>query len=251
MENQHGLPAKAEPSALAIPLTQSPPTAGNDDAKPWSADALPPTLPDASQPSATADASALNPRSCITCRRRKVRCDKQVPCANCRRAQIACIFPAPGRAPRRPRPKDPNAPPKNSSEREVELMKRLRKLEGIVEELSGQIDVDPTSGRHQSSSGDSPEAGVEAHRSGSLGGSSDQNSPSRTQAAQKDSVSPLPTESGSDNLRGSVTRQGSSGLHKTFGRLVLNEKGKSRYVSNAFWSRLNDEVSWRLPRSCL
>ncbi|KAK1837621.1 fungal specific transcription factor domain-containing protein, partial [Colletotrichum chrysophilum] len=39
---------------------------------------------------------ALNPRSCVTCRRRKVRCDKQMPCSNCRRAVIQCIFPAPG-----------------------------------------------------------------------------------------------------------------------------------------------------------
>ncbi|KAJ4146448.1 hypothetical protein NW754_001914 [Fusarium falciforme] len=85
---------------------------------------------------------ALNPRSCVTCRRRKVRCDKQMPCSNCRRAQIPCVFPAPGRAPRQPRPRDPNAPPKNSSQREIELMKRLRKLEGIVEELSGQIEVE-------------------------------------------------------------------------------------------------------------
>ncbi|KAG7149173.1 putative transcriptional regulatory protein like [Verticillium longisporum] len=90
-------------------------------------------------------APLLNPRSCVTCRRRKVRCDKQMPCSNCRRASAQCVFPAPGRAPRRPKPRDPNAPSKGSSEREVELMRRLRKLEGIVEDLSGQIEVETAS----------------------------------------------------------------------------------------------------------
>src|SRR5277367_6126166 len=75
----------------------------------------------------------LNARSCVTCRRRKVKCDKQYPCSNCSKAQTQCVFPAPGRAPRRPRTGG-----KGSSEREAELLKRLRRLEGVVEELSGQ-----------------------------------------------------------------------------------------------------------------
>jgi hypothetical protein len=100
----------------------------------------------------------LNPRSCVTCRRRKVRCDKHMPCSNCKRAHIPCMFPAPGRAPRRPRPKDPNAVTKgHSTEREMELMRRLRKLEGIVEDLSGQVEVEAT--RHYSAS-DSPDTEV-------------------------------------------------------------------------------------------
>ena len=81
-----------------------------------------------------------------------MRCDKQMPCSNCRRALIPCIFPAPGRAPRQHRPKDPNAPPKATSQREAELVKRLKKLEGIVEELSGQIEIE-TSGRVPSTTG--------------------------------------------------------------------------------------------------
>ncbi|KIW19358.1 hypothetical protein PV08_03653 [Exophiala spinifera] len=79
----------------------------------------------------------LNPRSCITCRRRKVRCNKQDPCANCVRAGIECIFPAPGRAPRKSR-KPPDA----------ELLARLKRLEGVVNSLGAQVDehgiVSPT-----------------------------------------------------------------------------------------------------------
>ncbi|KAL7945199.1 fungal-specific transcription factor domain-containing protein [Trichoderma barbatum] len=170
----------------------------------------------------------LNPRSCVTCRRRKVRCDKQMPCSNCRRALIPCVFPAPGRAPRQHRPKDPNAPPKATSQREVELVKRLKKLEGIVEELSGQIEIE--TGARVSSVGDSPsnEGSPVTHRqkSGSLG---------------------APTSGLADHSDGHAGDGGESRKmkesRKQMGRLVLNDnKGSSRYVSSGFWSKLNDEL---------
>ena len=74
-------------------------------------------------------APRLNPRSCVTCRRRKVRCNKESPCANCVRAGIECVFPGPGRAPRKSR-KPPDA----------ELLARLRRLEGVVHSLGAQVD---------------------------------------------------------------------------------------------------------------
>ncbi|KAK8111930.1 Bikaverin cluster transcription factor bik5 [Apiospora kogelbergensis] len=171
--------------------------------------------------------SAMNPRSCVTCRRRKVRCDKHMPCGNCRKAHISCIFPAPGRAPRRPRPKDPNAPPKQTSEREVELMKRLRKLEGIVEELSGQIEVDP---RQPTSAGNSPEDS--SHPIG------DERRSENTEASP--STAPITRQ---NTLNSPMQSPGGSHVHRDFGRLLLNDDGKRRYVSNAFWSRMSDELS--------
>ncbi|KAH6876714.1 fungal-specific transcription factor domain-containing protein [Thelonectria olida] len=53
----------------------------------------------------TAIPSTLSLRSCVTCRRRKVKCDKAVPCANCVRHGVACVFPPPGRSRRKPRPR--------------------------------------------------------------------------------------------------------------------------------------------------
>lgn len=193
----------------------------------------------------------LNPRSCVTCRRRKVRCDKHMPCSNCRRAQIPCIFPAPGRAPRRPRPKDPNAPPKQpSSEREIELMKRLRKLEGIVEELSGQIEVE-TARNHGSSNGNSPEAISGQPGSGETstpnsGAPRGERADSVAAGSTQSQGSPLQMGEGrpspySFNSGSNVQRQDS--MNKKFGRLVINDHGKTRYVSSAFWSKITDEVS--------
>jgi hypothetical protein len=173
---------------------------------------------------------ALNPRSCVTCRRRKVRCDKQMPCSNCRRAAIPCIFPAPGRAPRQPRPKDPNAPPKNTSQREIELVKRLKKLEGIVEELSGQIEVEP-GGKVPSSAGSPESSGPRQSLPRQVSGSLD----ATTSAGSPKDLDYISEVSNEAAKRVEVQQK--------LGRLVLNDhKGSTRYVSSVFWTKLNDEL---------
>jgi len=170
---------------------------------------------------------ALNPRSCVVCRKRKVRCDKHMPCGNCRKANIQCVFPAPGRAPRRPRPKDPNAPPKQASDREVELMKRLRKLEGIVEDLSGQIEVE--TGKHPTSNDGSPVATAD----------------SALDAATRRVPQSDPGDASKEKRRSLDFGVSSPtiGVRRDFGRLVVNDKGRTKYVSNAFWAKVNDEIN--------
>ncbi|KAF2848547.1 hypothetical protein T440DRAFT_167951 [Plenodomus tracheiphilus IPT5] len=79
--------------------------------------------------SAVNGAPTPNPRSCVTCRRRKVKCDKKNPCSNCLRAKVECVFPGPGRAPRKSR-KPPDA----------DLLDRLRRLEGVVSSLNAQVE---------------------------------------------------------------------------------------------------------------
>ncbi|GAP85338.1 putative fungal specific transcription factor domain-containing protein [Rosellinia necatrix] len=199
------------------------------------------TLDPFATPSAT-----LNPRSCVTCRRRKVRCDKHMPCGNCRKAQIQCVFPAPGRAPRRPRAKDPNAPPKQTSEREMELMKRLRKLEGIVEDLSGQIEFETY--KHNTNS-ESPEATLDTHENERRKATA---SPQGENATLPNNHIPpgysVPRRTGTGgSMTGSSPattkgQQAGGDVNKDFGKLVLSEKGKVRYVSNAFWSKITEEI---------
>jgi hypothetical protein len=58
----------------------------------------------ASQQTSDPSRPHLHIRSCGLCRSRKVKCDRQKPCANCVRLGSECIYPAgPGRAPKRPR----------------------------------------------------------------------------------------------------------------------------------------------------
>lgn len=119
-------------------------------------------------------------------------------------------------------------------------MKRLRKLEGIVEELSGQIEIETV--RQPSSTGNSPE-GIEGDASGRAhtSGSSVAGSHRSHEAAAPTSGPPATTPVRSSTFGlGPLKRP--SDVHRQFGRLVLNEKGATRYVSSAFWTSINDEV---------
>ncbi|CAI7576549.1 unnamed protein product [Penicillium pancosmium] len=52
------------------------------------------TKPSEEKPSRTAKRSyKLAARSCIACHRRKVRCDRGVPCTNCTRCEFTCVYP--------------------------------------------------------------------------------------------------------------------------------------------------------------
>jgi hypothetical protein len=143
-----------------------------------------------------------NPRSCVTCRRRKVKCDKKNPCSNCLRAKIDCVFPGPGRAPRKSR-KPPDA----------ELLERLRRLEGVVTSLNAQVEG------HEQEAADRDK---ERHNSTSEGG--------------------CPNSNGQSQQSAKVAADNSvEGLENRFGRLVV-ENGRSRYINNSFWASLNNEV---------
>ncbi|KAF4978382.1 hypothetical protein FZEAL_5223 [Fusarium zealandicum] len=167
-------------------------------------------------------APLLNPRSCVTCRRRRVRCDKTMPCSNCRRAQSDCTYPASGRAPRQMRPRDASAhapqPLKpGSTEREADLVERLRKLENLVNELGGQADSGVSVYNVQGEG--SPKTGDNiSHESG------------------------IVNETAEEAKRESESRDFSK-VHKKLGRLVLHDgEGTSRYVNSGFFSKLNDEL---------
>ncbi|KAL7933083.1 hypothetical protein V8C35DRAFT_327862 [Trichoderma chlorosporum] len=63
----------------------------------------------------------LNPYSCLSCRRKKKKCDRVYPCVNCRKAGVDCLF-----VPRRPstRPKTTQG-----------MLERLQHLEGVIGHL--------------------------------------------------------------------------------------------------------------------
>lgn len=94
-------------------------------------------------------------------------------------------------------------------------MLRLRTLENLVKELSGQLEQAHAAAA-SSTAGSSP--GVDSTRSTSQD----------IDAEQQRDTSPVTN---------------SSSVQKQFGRLVLQDAGRSRYVGSGFWSRVNDEVS--------
>ncbi|KAG7129565.1 Transcription factor vrtR1 like protein [Verticillium longisporum] len=148
-----------------------------------------------------------------------------------------------------PRPK---RPVKGSSEREVELMRRLRKLEGIVEDLSGQIEVETASSEPRPlSAGTSPGTAALAQQdmnaaaarvgSGSSGSPSSANGTSAV-PSMREVVVRRGAEADIEAAQG-LERKQSASVTKQLGRLVLHDQGRTnRYVSSAFWSKLNDEL---------
>lgn len=157
--------------------------------------------------------AAAKLRSCVVCRSRKVRCDKLSPCTNCRRANVACVVPSHDRPPRWARRLEriandaAGAPTQDQQQQQRDaepgvglVMERLRSLEGLVRELSGQL------------------------AAGSSTGSS-------------------PREREGGRVEQAATGTGSTDMQKHFGRLVVQDADRSRYVSSGFWSRVSDEVS--------
>jgi len=179
-------------NATAPPKVESPSTGGSNPVSP--------------QEKRNPYPTGLNARSCVTCRRRKVKCDKQVPCSNCTKAHTQCVFPAPGRASRRPR-----EGAKPVSEREAQLLKRLRRLEGVVEELGGQTGSEH-SPRYIEPANESPNT-------------------TSVRVVGMDEGSKLTSVSG---MSKSTTR-----LNGVMGALTLDE-GKSRYVAHPFWAAITE-----------
>ena len=152
--------------------------------------------------------------SCITCRRRKIRCDRHDPCANCTKGGIDCHYPVTGRIPRRSR--DP-APGKSASQKQSELLSRLRRLETVVTELAAQVEdgasnrvLTPASSGNANADERSSTSGVSQGDSGS---------------------SKAPT----------VNTEPGSEFDEEFGRLVIDKEG-TLHVGNRFWSVFCSEV---------
>ncbi|KAK6076879.1 fungal specific transcription factor domain-containing protein [Seiridium cupressi] len=170
----------------------------------------------------SAPSSGPKMRSCVVCRNRKVRCDKLSPCSNCRRANIACVFPGPlsGRPPRWARRLDratnystpSGVPAPHGIETAPEkVMDRLRSLETLVKELRGQVEQEQARAAAVSDRD-------EVSREGTL----DEREP----GFQRDTN---PAEE-------------ISSVQKKFGRLVVQDSNRNRYISSGFWSQVSDEL---------
>jgi hypothetical protein len=174
--------------------------------------------------------------SCINCRRRKVRCDRRHPCAPCTRNKTECVFPISGRIPRRGRDaNDPNPP----TQKQAELLGRLRRLEAMVGDLGSQVEHAAAG-----SQGNYPVGSSTSAISATSATSNETGWPDRRLA--------LHNQSASGNLR--TTRdevQTGSGMVKgtsespqvpdEFGELVMASNGDI-VVGNRFWTVFCKEV---------
>ena len=92
------------------------------------------------RPSARKNKHGQTLASCTLCRRRKVRCDRSVPCANCTRAGADCVPSIPSQAPRGRQGGRKRRP-------DGELLERIARLEALVENVGGDPDEQGTTPR--------------------------------------------------------------------------------------------------------
>lgn len=71
------------------------------------------------------------PASCTLCRRRKVKCDRTIPCGNCQRSKAECVPFIPSGAARG------RQGGRKRKREEGELLERIAKLEGLVKSIEG------------------------------------------------------------------------------------------------------------------
>ena len=177
-------------------------------------------------------ADGLKVWSCVSCRRRKVRCDRRHPCAPCTRNKSDCIFPMSGRVPRRGRTE--GCPDHQSQKQEV-LLGRLRRLEAMVGDLGSQVEQVATAnqGSHPSdnptnaTTASSSEQGWQDYELDPYGQSASQD-PRNTREVQLGfGVPDIPSESPQDS--------------DEFGELVLASDG-DLVVADRFWTVFCKEV---------
>lgn len=82
------------------------------------------------------DGGNLKSYSCLTCRQRKVKCDRRAPCCNCVKADKQCSFIPPARG-KRKRTK----PPREGLHAKLERYEKLLSLHGIKSEPSDDLDA--------------------------------------------------------------------------------------------------------------
>lgn len=124
------------------------------------------------------------------------------------------------------------------SEREAELLKRLRRLEGVVDELSGQVEMEAVK---QSPSSDNSSQ----HREHETTTPDSTGKPNSVRVVGMDEGTGTKKEwiSRAFRIGGGPPKSGfvSDTSEVGIGRMVFDE-GKSRYVSHPFWSQITDEV---------
>ncbi|RMJ07446.1 hypothetical protein CDV36_012954 [Fusarium kuroshium] len=157
--------------------------------------------------------------SCVNCRRRKIKCNKQNPCTNCTKAQLTCVFPPPRRSGR-----DSNPDPA--------LLAKVRRLEGIISSLQlAVVEKDAQLTQLQSRPGQAQDRVATPNIQ--LGSPVNPETSETTVAQKRPSVTGLdphsPTNSAFTNPQSTTDWK--------YGKLVRDE-GRSIYIGSTFWASL-------------
>ncbi|TKX19022.1 fungal specific transcription factor domain-containing protein 70 [Elsinoe australis] len=159
-------------------------------------------------PQLTAAEPSEKPRSCVVCAQRKVRCDKQYPCGRCQRAGVTCVQPHTDHRPRwaRQLAKSPRSkagvPTRKLTATGTDADRIVDKLK-VLERLVQDLSGELEQART------TPNVAASRHGDKSSGDSAVENASTATPQA---------------------------------GRTILDDSGRVRHVSSAYWSHIDHEL---------
>ncbi|KAK8201700.1 fungal-specific transcription factor domain-containing protein [Phyllosticta capitalensis] len=159
--------------------------------------------------------ASLKPNACISCQKRKVKCDRVEPCSSCRRYRAACLYREP--APRRKR--------KLSDE---DLHAKLDHYEHLLTQFGARVDAKSPSAKPTATPTTSNQPWA----------------PGFTPLNARDQPTPRDPAAGPPSRESPATAPKPADT----GRLVF-EKGSSRYLESNLWKGIHDEI--RDPRQLL
>ncbi|EKG12880.1 hypothetical protein MPH_09979 [Macrophomina phaseolina MS6] len=158
-------------------------------------------------PSSSDPGQPLKPNACISCQRRKVKCDRQEPCSSCKRYRAHCEFRDP--APRRKR--------KLSDE---DLHAKLDRYESILNRFGARVDARPDP------------ALAERPASAAL--------PTPVSAFTPLNA-PRPPQPAQSTHEPSPVRSATAAVSNSFEGKLIYDKGSSRYLENSLWKGISEE----------
>jgi hypothetical protein len=172
-------------------------------------------------PAAGQEPRGLNTWNCLTCRKRKVRCDRRDPCSNCVKLGFKCSFPSSGRVPHRSDDASSKIP-SGSRRRQQGLVDRLKHLESVVDNLTAQLSSDETTQVDRRASAMDPDHGFSALPA----------LPAKPSSLAKNVSKVTDTR---EALLERETDADEAGL-------LVAKNGESVYVANHFWTFLRQEI---------
>ncbi|CAK7223067.1 hypothetical protein SEUCBS140593_005112 [Sporothrix eucalyptigena] len=196
-------------------------------------------------PSTTANAVPKQ-RSCVTCRQRKVRCDKLSPCSNCRRADIPCVLPSTERPPRWAR--------RLKQQQQDQQQRQQQSALGADSSSQSPNAALLSSTLSAGSPLADPDLGNPADVSAVLGRLKQLEALVRDLSSNPGAAAKLPVPGSAPTAKASNAAKatpsqtaaafGTAPIQERFGRLILDDdaSNRRRYVSSGFWSRINDEL---------
>jgi hypothetical protein len=159
--------------------------------------------------------------SCVLCQKRKIKCDRTIPCANCIKANVTCT------------PSKP-APPRHRSRPRKDLQERLSRCEALLKQYSDKPDTPLPQ----------PGSSMAGAMAGSVTGTPSGTGTGTSSPSMPGVGLPKPPWSPSQASQASQSSQAASDTSSpSVARMTTTDAGLPRFIDTHMFAVISDEVS--------